>query len=170
MRAHGGIPLSGRKIKNPGELKVIIKKLKENGKIIVFTNGCFDILHYGHVMYLKKAKAKGDYLIVGLNSDSSVRKIKGNTRPIVDEKDRAGVLAALESVDFVVIFKEDTPLRIIRELKPDILIKGSDWNKKTIVGADFLKSYGGKVKTVKLAQGRSTTGIIRKIIETFKNQ
>lgn len=159
--------MSGTKIKNLKALLNIIPKLKKQGKKIVFTNGCFDILHYGHAMYLEKAKAKGDILVVGLNSDSSVRRIKGKKRPIVNQKARSQLIASLESVDYVVIFNQDTPLETIKKIKPDILIKGSDWNKNNIVGADFIKSCGGKVLTVKLARGCSTTNLIRKIIETF---
>lgn len=155
--------MSGTKIKKLNALKYICAKLHKSNKKIVFTNGCFDILHYGHVMYLEKARAKGDVLIVGLNSDSSVRRIKGKTRPIVCESDRARVLAGLESVNYVVIFNQDTPLEIIKALKPDVLIKGSDWKDKGIVGAPFVKSYGGKVSTVNLASGRSTTELIKKI-------
>lgn len=153
------------KIKTLQHLKKIIPRLKKQGKIIVFTNGCFDILHYGHIQYLEKAKNKGDILVIGLNSDSSVKRLKGPCRPIVQQKDRARVLAALESVDYVVLFSEDTPFKTIQALKPDILIKGADWKKKTIVGADFVLSYGGKVSTIKLAKGRSTTGLIEKIAQ-----
>jgi D-beta-D-heptose 7-phosphate kinase/D-beta-D-heptose 1-phosphate adenosyltransferase len=158
--------LSGTKIKKLRRLKKITKALRRKGKKIVFTNGCFDILHFGHVMYLEKAKAKGDYLVVAINSDSSVRSIKGLKRPVVNEFDRARVLAGLQSVDFVVVFDEKTPLTVIRALEPDVLVKGSDWKGKGIVGADFVKSYGGKVKTVKLAKGRSTTNLIKKIAKT----
>jgi len=159
--------LSGTKIKSLAELKKILVGLKKKGKRVVFTNGCFDILHYGHVMYLEAAKKKGDILIVAVNSDASVKRIKGLKRPLVSELDRANIIAALESVNYVVIFSEDTPLEIIKKLKPDILIKGSDWKDKPIVGADFVRASGGKVAVIKLAKGRSTTGIIRKIIETF---
>ncbi|MFA5275777.1 MAG: D-glycero-beta-D-manno-heptose 1-phosphate adenylyltransferase [Candidatus Omnitrophota bacterium] len=158
--------MSGTKIKKLRRLKKITKALRRKGKKIVFTNGCFDILHFGHVMYLEKAKAKGDYLVVAINSDSSVRSIKGLKRPVVNEFDRARVLAGLQSVDFVVVFDEKTPLTVIRALEPDVLVKGSDWKGKGIVGADFVKSYGGKVKTVKLAKGRSTTNLIKKIAKT----
>lgn len=159
--------MSRTKIKDLKALLDIIPKLKKQGKKIVFTNGCFDILHYGHAMYLEKAKAKGDILVVGLNSDSSVKRIKGKKRPIVNQKARSQLIASLESVDYVVIFNQDTPLETIKKIKPDILIKGSDWNKNNIVGADFIKGYGGKVLTVELAQGYSTTNLIKKIIETF---
>ena len=159
--------MSGTKIKKLTSLKRITAALKNKGKKVVFTNGCFDILHYGHVMYLEKAKRSGDCLIVGINSDLSVKKIKGPNRPIVNEFDRARVLAGLQSVDFVVIFNEETPLKLIQALKPDVLIKGYDWKNKGIVGSDFVKSYGGKVVTVKLAKGRSTTGIIKEIAKTY---
>ncbi len=167
MRTHRTNPLSIKKIRTIKELKSILTRLKAEGKKIVFTNGCFDILHYGHVQYLEKAKQKGDILIVGLNSDASVKRIKGNSRPVVAEKDRAKVLSGLESVNFVVLFRQDTPLKIIHEIRPDILIKGADWQKNKIVGADFVSSYGGKIYTVKLANGRSTTNLIKKIAEKF---
>ncbi len=157
--------MSGTKIKHLKELKKIIARLHKRGKKIVFTNGCFDIVHFGHVMYLEEAKKYGDYLVVAVNSDSSVRKIKGPQRPIISELDRSRVIAGLACVDYAVIFKQDTPLGLIKELKPDILIKGADWKKNNIVGADFVKSYGGKVRTIKLAKGRSTTKLIKKIIE-----
>lgn len=153
------------KIKKLKELVKIVSVLKSCGKKIVFTNGCFDLLHYGHVMYLKNARAKGDILIVALNSDSSVRRIKGAHRPIVNENDRVRVIAALESVNFVTIFSEDTPLKAIKCLKPDIIVKGSDWNKNNIVGKDTVSSYGGKALTIPLAKGRSTTNLINRIIK-----
>lgn len=162
--------MSGTKIKNLSQIQKVSAALRAKGKKIVFTNGCFDILHYGHVMYLKKAKERGDILIVALNSDSSVRKIKGPERPILNQHDRSAIVAALASVDYVVIFNQDTPLDIIRKVKPDILIKGSDWGKNNIAGADFVKSCGGKVGTIALAKGRSTTNIIRKVIEKCKNR
>jgi len=158
--------LSGTKIKKLSALKRIRSILRRSKKKVVFTNGCFDILHYGHVMYLEKARAKGDILIVGLNSDSSVRRIKGKGRPIVNELDRARVLAGLESVDYVVIFGEYTPLKTIKALSPDVLIKGSDWKNKGIVGSNFVKSCGGRVLTINLASGRSTTNLIKKIGKT----
>lgn len=151
------------KIKNLRKLKRIISSLKAKGKRIVFSNGCFDLLHYGHVKYLESAKRKGDILIVAINCDASVRRIKGNKRPIINEKDRTKIVAALESVDYVVLFKEDTPFKIIKLLKPDILIKGADWDKKGIVGRDFVLSYGGRVSTINLVKGRSTTNLIKKI-------
>ncbi|MDP2044034.1 MAG: adenylyltransferase/cytidyltransferase family protein, partial [Candidatus Omnitrophota bacterium] len=140
--------MPGTKITTLSRLKRKIKRLKQKGKRIVFTNGCFDILHYGHVKYLADAKAKGDYLVVALNSDASINKIKGKKRPIVGQADRLRTVAALASVDFVVLFAEIDPLKVIRTLSPDILIKGSDWSKKNIVGAHFVESYGGKVLSV----------------------
>lgn len=154
------------KIKSRKALKDIITRLKLRGKKIVFTNGCFDILHYGHAKYLEDAKRKGDILVVALNSDASVRRLKGKSRPIVSESDRAKVIAALESVDFVTIFNENTPWEIIKLLAPDVLVKGSDWDKSNIVGADIVQSLGGKVYAIKLAPGRSTTNIIKKIVKT----
>lgn len=159
--------MSGRKIKKIKELKKTVEALHRQGKKIVFTNGCFDLLHYGHVTYLEKAKSKGDILIVAVNSDSSVRRIKGNGRPIVKETDRANVVAGLESVDYVTIFKEDTPLKSIKTLKPDILVKGSDWNKDTIIGADIIAKYGGRVLTIALAKGRSTTNLINRVAKIY---
>jgi len=156
-----------QKIKTPDKLRKIITVLKAKGKKIVFTNGCFDLLHYGHVRYLEDAKRKGDILVVAINRDTSVRRIKGAKRPIVNEQDRTRTLAALESVDYVVLFNEDTPLNIIKLLKPDILVKGADWEKGNIVGADFVLSYGGNVSNIKIVKGRSTTGLIRKIAQAF---
>ncbi len=155
------------KIKNPATLKSIISGLRRKGRKIVFTNGCFDLLHYGHVKYLQDAKRKGDILVVAVNSDASMRKIKGSKRPIINEKDRLSIIAALESVDYVVLFREKTPLKIIKLLHPDILVKGADWGKDNIVGADFISAAGGKVYTIKLLKGRSTTNLIKKIARTF---
>lgn len=155
------------KIKNLNSLKKIILKLKKRGRKIVFTNGCFDLLHYGHVKYLEDAKSKGDILVVAINSDASVRKIKGKKRPIMAQEDRLSLIAALESVDYAVLFNEETPLKVIKELRPDVLVKGADWGRKQIVGSDTVLSYGGKVSTIKLAKGRSTTNLIKKIAKIF---
>lgn len=167
MRANRAGRFLKEKIKNLSTLKKIISSHRKHGQRVVFTNGCFDLLHYGHVKYLEGAKAKGDILVVAINSDASVKKIKGSNRPIVNEKDRLSLIAALESVDYVVLFNEETPLRVIKELKPDILVKGADWNKADIVGRDFVFSYGGSVSTVKLAKGCSTTHLIKKIAKLF---
>jgi rfaE bifunctional protein nucleotidyltransferase chain/domain len=130
---------------------------------VVFTNGVFDILHRGHVQYLGKAKTFGDVLIVGLNSDQSVRRLKGPGRPVQSQRDRGEILLALRAVDFVVVFGEDRPDRLIEQIRPDILVKGADYKMAEIAGAEFVQSYGGKVRRVRLAPGRSTSGIIKKV-------
>lgn len=163
MRTGRRSPQLDSKIKSIHELAGIIKRLKAKGKKIVFTNGCFDILHYGHVKYLQDARAKGDYLVVALNSDSSIRRIKGKGRPVVNEKDRIRVISALESVDYTVLFNDDTPLTVIEALKPDYLVKGADWQKRAIVGNELVIGCGGKVLTIPLVTGRSTTNLIKKI-------
>ncbi len=157
------------KIKTLEELKLILQKRREKGQVMVFTNGCFDILHSGHIHYLNYARSLGDFLVVGLNSDKSVKKIKGALRPINSEKERAYNLSALECVDYIVFFDEETPEKLIKELKPDILVKGADWEEEKIVGADFVKSYGGKVKRVPFKFDISTTKIIEKILRIYKN-
>lgn len=146
------------------ELTSTIKRLRIKGKTVVFTNGVFDILHRGHVEYLTKAKSLGDILVVGLNSDKSVRRLKGKNRPINKQSDRAAVLLGLSSVDYVVIFTEDTPKKLIEEVKPDILVKGADYKIDKIVGADFVKSYGGLIKRIKLSPGRSSSKILKKLL------
>lgn len=167
MRTCRTNPLSRAKIKNLRELRKEISRLKAKGKRIAFTNGCFDLLHYGHVKYLEDAKRKGDILVVAINSDASVRKIKGKKRPLVHEKDRIRIIAALESVDYVVLFKEDSPIKIIKSLRPDILVKGADWSKNNIVGSDIVLSYGGSVYTIELIKERSTTNLIKKIAKSL---
>jgi D-beta-D-heptose 7-phosphate kinase/D-beta-D-heptose 1-phosphate adenosyltransferase len=137
--------------------------LRAEGKKLVFTNGCFDIIHSGHVTYLYEAASFGDILVVGLNSDDSVHRLKGSARPLNNQKDRAIVLSALEMVDYVCIFEEDTPLELIELVKPDILVKGGDYSRDTIVGADFVEKNGGEVRIVKLVEGKSTTNIIDKM-------
>jgi len=152
-----------QKIKTQKALQAIAVKIARSGRKIVFTNGCFDILHAGHIDYLTKAKRLADVLIVGLNSDSSVRKIKGKKRPVVKQKDRAMILAALECVDYITIFSQKTPDALIRLVKPHLLIKGADWKKSKIVGKEFVESYGGKIVTIPLLKGCSTSSIIKKI-------
>ena len=137
--------------------------LRAQGLKIVFTNGCFDLLHRGHVEYLAKAADKGDVLVVGLNTDASVRRLKGEGRPINDEIARATVLASLNCVDAVVLFDEDTPYELIKAVRPDVLVKGADYKPEEIVGYDIVTSYGGKVETVALVEGYSTTGIIKSL-------
>ena len=151
------------KIKTLGEIKKIASSLKKRKKEIVFTNGCFDLVHYGHIKYLERCKKLGDVLVVGLNSDSSVKKIKGRGRPVTGEAERAAVIAALEFVDYVTIFGAKTPLGLIRAVSPDIIAKGGDWKKKDIVGADFVEGRGGRVVSVPFFRGYSSTRIIRKI-------
>ena len=136
-----------KKITTLNRLLEAISKQRPRKKI-VFTNGCFDILHYGHIKYLSSARSYGDILVIGLNSDASVRRLKGDKRPINTEKDRAEILAALENVDHVIIFNEDTPYKLIKSLKPDILVKGGDWRKEKIVGADIVLANGGKVFSI----------------------
>jgi D-beta-D-heptose 7-phosphate kinase/D-beta-D-heptose 1-phosphate adenosyltransferase len=148
-------------------LKRIALRLRKNGKKIVFTNGCFDLMHYGHVKYLEEASGKGDALIVGINSDASIKRIKGKNRPIVGQKDRLRLVAALESVSYVVPFRQDTPLALITMIRPHVLIKGADWKRKDIVGNEFVKSYGGRVKTIRFVPGKSTTALIKKIARSY---
>ena len=154
-----------KKIVGQAKLSKTLAKARARGKKVVFTNGCFDIIHAGHVKYLADAKKKGDILVIGLNSDKSVRAIKGPSRPLNIENDRAKVLAALESVDFVTIFGEPTPEELIKKLKPDVLIKGGDWKIKDIVGGDFVRSRGGKVTRIPFLKGRSTSSVIEKLLK-----
>ncbi|PKL81811.1 MAG: D-glycero-beta-D-manno-heptose 1-phosphate adenylyltransferase [Ignavibacteriae bacterium HGW-Ignavibacteriae-3] len=155
-------------VKNLDELVKIRIELKQSGKKVVFTNGVFDILHAGHVDYITKAKEKGDVLIVGVNSDSSVKRIKGELRPVVPQHERAFIIASLKPVDYVVIFDEDTPGAVINKLIPDVLVKGADWSVENIVGRDIVVSNGGKVETIKFVNDQSTTNIIKTVIERFK--
>lgn len=151
------------KIESSERLKDILARLQSKGKRIVFTNGCFDILHIGHIDYLSRARKMGDILVVGLNSDSSVKRIKGKGRPVNKELDRAKILASLYFVDYVVIFNESTPKELIKKLRPDVLVKGGDWKIKDIVGSDIVRSYGGKVKRISFVKGYSTTSVIEKL-------
>jgi D-beta-D-heptose 7-phosphate kinase/D-beta-D-heptose 1-phosphate adenosyltransferase len=143
---------------------------RRQGEKIVFTNGCFDVVHRGHIEYLKFCKQQGEVLVVGLNSDSSVKTIKGKDRPINNQHDRASVLAALESVDYITVFKESEPLNLIQSVKPDILVKGQDWEDKGIVGREFVESYGGKVVLAPLVEGKSSTSIIEKLKKLWKKK
>jgi D-beta-D-heptose 7-phosphate kinase/D-beta-D-heptose 1-phosphate adenosyltransferase len=167
MRINRAGRLLENKIKSLAVLTKIVRGLKRSGKKIVFTNGCFDLMHFGHAKYLQEAAKKGDILVVAVNSDSSVKKIKAKGRPIIDEYNRLRLVAALESVDYVVKFSEDTPIKVIAALKPDVLVKGADWNKLNIVGSDLVRSCGGRVSTVKLVNGLSTSNLIKKIAKTF---
>ncbi len=149
------------------ELIDIRRQLKLQKKKVVFTNGCFDILHLGHVDYLQKAKALGDVLIVGVNSDESVQRIKGEKRPVVPQGDRAHVLAALACVDLVALFDEDTPIELLGVLLPDVLVKGSDWAVSEVVGKNLVEQAGGTVKTIEFLPNHSTSQIIKSIVDRF---
>lgn len=155
------------KILSQEALKEKINLLRDKGKKIVFTNGCFDILHVGHTRYLREAKKYGDVLVLALNSDRSVRSLKGETRPLIPEEERADVVASLEVVDYVTIFDELTPLALIEDLKPDVLVKGGDWKEESVVGRDSVKKWGGKVMIIPETKGASTTNIIEKICQTY---
>ncbi len=156
------------KIKNWEEALQWREKLREKGQKVVFTNGCFDLLHVGHVRYLQKAKKLGDVLIVGLNTDHSVRLIKGDRRPIIPQRERGEILAALGYVDYVVFFNEPDPLKIIKAIHPHILVKGADWDKNQIVGREIVERTGGKVVRIALVPGASSTKIIEKIIKFYR--
>lgn len=156
-------PLKMKKLISLEEAQEIRAKVKQKSKIVVFTNGCFDILHRGHIEYLRQAKELGDILIVGLNTDNSIHKFKSSSRPVFKETDRAEVLSALASVDYIVLFDEPTPKLLIEQIKPDILVKGGDYKINEIVGREVLQKYGGKVVVLPLVPGYSTTQIINKI-------
>jgi len=149
------------------ELKTIRSKLKATGKKVVFTNGVFDLIHSGHVDYLSKAKNLGDVLIVGLNSDDSVKRIKGNKRPILKQEERAFIISNLKPVDFVIFFDEDTPEKLISEIIPDILVKGADWAVDKIVGREIVEKNGGKVMNIKFVNDQSTSKIIDLIVQRY---
>ena len=148
------------------DFQKIRQDIKEKNLKLVFTNGCFDILHRGHIAYLNEAKSLGDLLIVGLNSDSSVKKLKGSNRPYNNENDRAFVLDNLKAVDYIILFSEDTPYNLIKNVKPDYLVKGGDWKEEEIVGSDIVKEYSGKIISLKYIDNYSTTSFINKIKET----
>jgi D-beta-D-heptose 7-phosphate kinase/D-beta-D-heptose 1-phosphate adenosyltransferase len=155
------------KVKTIDELIPLLAILRATGKKIVFTNGCFDLIHTGHTRYLAIARSFGDLLVVAVNSNSSVRTIKGEKRPINSQQDRAETLAALESVDFVTIFDEPDPYKAISALQPDILVKGGDWPVEKIIGRDVVEARGGKVVNVPFVEGQSTTGIIERIVKKY---
>lgn len=149
------------------ELEKISSEAHNRDKTVVFTNGCFDLLHLGHVRYLKEASSFGDLLVVGVNSDDSVLQIKGGKRPVVPDTERAEIVAALAWVDYVTIFEEPDPLQLIELIRPDVLLKGSDWEENEIIGADFVRSYGGKVIRIPLIPKHSTTELIETIVKRF---
>jgi rfaE bifunctional protein nucleotidyltransferase chain/domain len=152
------------------ELKREVERLRDEGKSIAFTNGCFDILHVGHVRYLREARKAGDVLVLALNSDASVRALKGEKRPLVPQTERAEVVASLTSVDYVTLFDETTPLKLIEYLRPDLLVKGGDWKEEQIVGRDAVRSWGGRVVVCAMTEGASTTNIVQKILRTYGNE
>ena len=156
-----------RKLKDFNEIEQIADNLRIENRLIGFTNGCFDIVHAGHISYLEKAKELVDVLILGLNSDDSIKRIKGSSRPINNQNDRAVVLGGLESIDYIVIFEEDTPMELIKRIKPGILIKGADWKNKGVVGCEFVESYGGRCEFIEFLENRSTTNIIEKIADVY---
>ena len=158
------------KIKERKELLRIIKNLKAKGKRIVFTNGCFDLLHLGHVRYLEEAKALGDVLVVGVNSDSSVRKLKGSKRPILPEKERTEILSGLGCVDYITTFSEADPLKLITSLKPNLLVKGGDWAREQIVGREVVERSGGEVVIIPFVKGASTSNVIDTILKRFQKK
>ena len=151
------------KITNIENFQITLKDLRKTGKKIVFSNGCFDILHKGHVMYLSKAAETGDFMVIGLNSDASVKRLKGEKRPVQDQVSRALVMAALEFVNAVILFEEDTPYELIKAIVPDILVKGADYKPQEIVGYDIVTGNGGQVRTIELEEGYSSSLIISKI-------
>jgi rfaE bifunctional protein nucleotidyltransferase chain/domain len=151
------------KIRELPDAKKKVERLRSKNKKIVFTNGCFDILHIGHARYLYAAREMGDFLIVAMNSDRSVKAIKGPDRPIMNQSERSEMLASLECVDMVVIFDEDNPMEVIRYLMPDILVKGGDWKEEDIIGADVVRAAGGQIRSIPYINGYSTSGIIKKI-------
>ena len=152
------------KLKNLDELTKLVAQARQNGKSIVFTNGCFDILHRGHVHVLRQAKAAGDLLIVALNSDRSVQEIKGAHRPVLPETDRIELIGAMEMVDYVIIFDEPDPYKLIAAIKPDVLAKGGDWSAEKIVGADVVEQAGGRIVVIPYLKGFSTSEIIERIL------
>jgi D-beta-D-heptose 7-phosphate kinase/D-beta-D-heptose 1-phosphate adenosyltransferase len=155
------------KIISRPQIAGLISDLKKKRKKIVFTNGCFDLLHVGHIRYLREARASGDCLVIGLNSDQSIRDIKDPARPLIAEEQRAEVLAALECVDYIILFDEADPFQLIEEVRPDVLVKGADWAMDKIIGADLVSSYGGEVRRVDLVPSISTSEIINRIISRY---
>jgi D-beta-D-heptose 7-phosphate kinase/D-beta-D-heptose 1-phosphate adenosyltransferase len=162
-----GMKDSDSKIKNLDVLAHLIAQERSRGKQVVFTNGCFDLLHVGHVKYLQKARGLGDLLVVGLNSDASVRRLKGEHRPLIEESERAHILAALDCIDYVVLFDEDTPLTVIEALVPAVLAKGADYKIEEVVGREVVEAGGGRVELVQFVDGRSTSRIIDKILASY---
>jgi D-beta-D-heptose 7-phosphate kinase/D-beta-D-heptose 1-phosphate adenosyltransferase len=155
-------------VKDWQELSKLVKKAQQQSKKVVFTNGCFDILHAGHVQYLQEAKNLGDFLLVAVNSDASVKRLKGDKRPLVSEDERCQVLDALKMVDLITVFEQDTPYQLIDAIQPDVLVKGGDWQPQDIVGADIVLNNGGEVKSLSFKNGISTTKIIEKVRKNYE--
>jgi D-beta-D-heptose 7-phosphate kinase/D-beta-D-heptose 1-phosphate adenosyltransferase len=166
--------LLSESLESAGKLRTIEQLLPElnrhraAGKRIIFTNGCFDIIHLGHVKYFQWAKRQGDLLVVGVNTDAGIQRLKGPKRPIINEADRLGVLEELESIDYLITFSEETPIELIRQIKPDVLVKGADYEKQQVVGWDVVESCGGRVALAPLIDGRSTSSVIQRILEAYK--
>jgi len=169
-RATGGSETVARKVVLLERFLEIVKEARRSGKTIVFTNGCFDILHPGHITLMEFCRSQGDVVVVGVNSDASVKRLKGDDRPVLNEDERAHCLAALEMVDFVVLFAEDTPELMIRKIRPEVMVKGGDWSNKFLAGADFIRSYGGRVAFVPLMKGISTTAILERIAVDYQGE
>jgi len=161
-------PEADSKITTLDRLLACLARERARGKRIVFTNGCFDLLHVGHVKYLQKAKSFGDILVLGLNTDDSIRRLKGPTRPLIGQEERAHILAALDCIDYVVLFDEDTPIRLIEAILPDVLVKGGDYTREGVVGHEIVEKHGGRVELVTFVEGKSTTSIIHRILETCR--
>jgi D-beta-D-heptose 7-phosphate kinase/D-beta-D-heptose 1-phosphate adenosyltransferase len=151
------------------DLQPVLTELRQQRKRIVFTNGCFDLLHPGHIQTLVQARALGDVLVVGLNSDESMKRLKGKKRPILDQTERAAILAALEAVDYVTIFDDDTPQALVLQLRPDVLVKGGDWSAETVVGKEEVEAWGGEVVLIPYQEGNSTTNIIERVLAAYKD-
>jgi rfaE bifunctional protein nucleotidyltransferase chain/domain len=154
---------ASRKVKSLAAVVRAVRRAQAAGRRVVFTNGCFDLLHRGHIRYLEEARSLGDLLVAAVNSDASVRQLKGKGRPVVPEAERAEVLAGLAAVDLVLVFDELEPGRVVRALRPDVLVKGGDWPVDRIVGADYVRSVGGRVRSLPYVEGASTSGLIRRI-------
>ena len=160
--------MSSAKFQPPLVLAETLAQLRRAGKTVVFSNGCFDILHPGHIHTLTHAKALGDVLIVGINSDTSAKRLKGERRPILNQGERAVMLAALEAVDYVTAFEEDTPLALIQLLRPHVLVKGGDWSSESVVGREVVEADGGRVVLVPYQEGLSTTGVIERVLAAYQ--
>jgi D-beta-D-heptose 7-phosphate kinase/D-beta-D-heptose 1-phosphate adenosyltransferase len=165
----GGYSVVGKIVNDRSELARVLSVHRQQGERVVFTNGCFDLLHLGHIRLLHEAKSIGEVLVVGLNTDASVQRLKGPSRPCLGEEERAHILASLDCVDYVTLFDEDTPLALIDILKPDVLVKGSDYSKEDVVGGDIVEAYGGQVRLVNLVENQSTSRLIQNIIEKHRS-